>query len=88
MNNIRFRAAQKAMAISQAGFAKRMGVSTSSVEKWAQGLVKPSPTHIVEIARHLNVTVDYLMGEGEAVEFGITNKDRKHLATLVKLSGQ
>src|SRR5688572_750939 len=47
--------------ISQTELARRLELSPSLVHYWETGNRKPSPEQLQEIARHLGVSIDYLL---------------------------
>lgn len=51
--------------ISQATFAKAIGVSFSVVCYWETDRSEPTAPNLVKIADYFNVSVDYLLGRKE-----------------------
>lgn len=54
---------REAKKMSQSGFAKEIGVHHSIIGKYERDEVKPTIDVIVKIAKILNTTVGYLLGE-------------------------
>lgn len=48
--------------ITQEDFADRIGVNFTQIWRWESGKNDPSGEMLVRMARHLSVTVDYLLG--------------------------
>lgn len=55
--------------ISQTELARRMELSPSLIHYWETGDRKPSPEQLQEIARHLGVSLDYLLKEKKQPAF-------------------
>ena len=49
------------VSLSQSTLAGKMGVSTSLISHWEKGTRTPSESQLLELARHLGVTLDYLL---------------------------
>ena len=49
-------------------FAKMMGVTQKSAQSWLNGHV-PNTEHLYRIAIHYNVSIDWLLGIKEDMEF-------------------
>lgn len=64
--------------ITQAGLAKQLGITRSSVNAWEMGVSVPSTQYIVELAHIFKVSTDYLLGVNTSVSVsveGLTEKD-------------
>ena len=64
--------------ITQAGLAKQLGITRSSVNAWEMGVSVPSTQYIVELAHIFKVSTDYLLGVDTSVSVsveGLTEKD-------------
>lgn len=47
---------------SQAGLAKKLGVTRSSVNAWESGLSAPTAVYIIELSKLFHVPSDYILG--------------------------
>lgn len=64
--------------MTQAGLAKQLGITRSSVNAWEMGVSVPSTQYIVELAHIFKVSTDYLLGVDTSVSVsveGLTEKD-------------
>lgn len=52
---------RKRAHLAQADLASRLGVDTSLVSRWEKGERQPSPQHLMEFARTVGVTLDFLL---------------------------
>jgi len=64
----RVAAAREAAGLSQADFARRLGVKFKTVEAWENDLAEPRANKLQMMAGMLNVSIRWLLtGEGEGV---------------------
>ena len=76
--------------MTQAGLAKVLGITRSSVNAWEMGISVPSTQYIVELAGLFKVSTDYLLGLGSSAIIslnGLTESDIQvlhHLVTHLK----
>lgn len=73
-------------SLTQAGLAKRLGVTRSCVNAWEMGISVPSTQYLVELANIFQVSTDYLLGIHETVSVnvtGLTERDIQIIHTLV-----
>ena len=56
----RIREARKALGLSQATLAEKLGVSQPTINRWELGRVEPKTLHRVALARFFDITVDDL----------------------------
>ncbi len=56
------RAYRRAHAMTQTAFGERLGVTAQTVSKWEKELCCPDITLLLELARLLEVSVEYLLG--------------------------
>ena len=56
---------RKQLNLSQDDLAKKIGVSRTIIGNYERNTNTPSIEVLVKIAKTFNVTVDYLIGEGE-----------------------
>lgn len=52
-------------AITKRALAREIGVSAMSVSDWTNGRVQPTAENIYIIAKHFEVSADYLLGLDE-----------------------
>ena len=70
--------------ITQAEFAKRVGIATSTVSEWKKKKTNPSADKIMDICVALEVTPEELLtGRGIDEENGFTEMEGKDRLTLV-----
>ena len=60
--------ARRQCGLSQQQLAEKMLVSRSAVAKWEAGNGLPDVDNVKALAQLLNVSIDYLLGEGKAAE--------------------
>ncbi|MBQ4556418.1 MAG: helix-turn-helix transcriptional regulator [Clostridia bacterium] len=58
----RIRTLREKRGLTQAGLARLMGITRSSVNAWEMGISSPSSQYIVVLANIFNVSTDYLLG--------------------------
>lgn len=62
----RLRIARTRLGLTQRGLADLTGFSLSAIGNWESGQNMPSPTKLGALARKLEVTIDFLLGNEEA----------------------
>ena len=75
------------MGMTQAGLAKALGITRSSVNAWEMGISVPSTQYIVELAAIFHVSTDYLLGVkgSETVSTaGLTERDVAVIHALIE----
>lgn len=60
---------RKQKQLSQMDFAKAIGASRTMVGNYERNMNAPSIEMLVSIARQLEVSVDYLIGEGKVAQY-------------------
>lgn len=73
--------------MTQAGLAKLLGITRSSVNAWEMGLSVPSTQYLMELAEVFRVSTDYLLGleSSSAVSIaGLTDQDAALVHALVE----
>jgi transcriptional regulator with XRE-family HTH domain len=60
---------RKKKNLSQVDFAKKIGASRTMVGNYERGANAPSIEMIVKIANVLDVSIDFLIGEGQSAKF-------------------
>ena len=63
--------ARKQVSLSQEQLAEKLGVSRSAVAKWETDNGIPDVGNLKVIARLLNVSVDYLLDDGEGMDVSV-----------------
>ncbi len=71
----KIKAARKKCGISQEGLAELLGVSRQAVSKWELGDGYPQTEKLAELARTLNVSLDYLLLGEEAADGQLANNE-------------
>ena len=66
--------ARKQCGLSQERLAEKMAVSRSAVAKWESDNGLPGVDNIKSLASLLNVSIDYLLDDGEAITGGMTRE--------------
>lgn len=61
----RLKELRKQAHLTQVELASKLGIVQSSYADWERGKKKPTQDNLVKIARILNVSVDYLVGNSE-----------------------
>lgn len=82
----RIRALREQRAITQAGLAKQLGITRSSVNAWEMGISVPSTQYLVELADIFKVSTDYLLGLSATATIsttGLTEEDIQAVHSLI-----
>ena len=74
---------RKNNGLSQEQVAYELGISRQAVSKWESGESIPELERLVELAKFLNVTVDYLLDD-EQTEMSVPNGTNKELIRPTK----
>ena len=61
----RLKTLRKRVKLTQAQIAEKLDISQQAYAAWERGVKKPTQENLVKIARVLNVSVDYLVGNSE-----------------------
>lgn len=64
---MRLRELRKASGINQNELALKLNVSQGTISVWENGEYEPSIAQLVKLANIFSVSVDYLIGRGDAV---------------------
>lgn len=62
---------RRSMNLTQAQLGDKCGISAAAVSKYESGAFKPSLDVAVEIAQHLNVSLDALLGTGNGISISL-----------------
>lgn len=66
---------RKNKGITQEALAQKLNVSRQAVAKWESGQVYPDISNLIQISNLMNVTVDYLVRDGECMMAPVANTD-------------
>lgn len=58
---------RKKSALSQEQLAEQLGVSRQAISKWESGKAVPETDTLVSISKYFDVSLDYLMKEGNSI---------------------
>lgn len=58
---------RKNKGLTQEGLAEKINVSRQAVAKWESGQAYPDISNLIQISDLMNVTVDYLVRDGECM---------------------
>ncbi|MBS9422256.1 XRE family transcriptional regulator [Photorhabdus caribbeanensis] len=70
MKNERIRQSRLKQKITQEALGKRIGVTKATISQWESGVTAPNGKNLVNLARELSVTVDWLL---EGVDTDVNN---------------
>lgn len=82
----KIKALREAKGWTQADLARKMGVTRNGVNSWEQGLSMPSPACLVDLAKVLSVSTDYLLGIESTASVNVSGLDDKDVAVLAELA--
>lgn len=68
----RIKSLREQMGWTQAGLAKQLGITRSSVNAWEMGISVPSTQYVVEIAHLFKVSTDYILGVDTSASVSIS----------------
>ena len=66
---------RKNKGITQEALAEKLNVSRQAVAKWESGQAYPDISNLIQISNLMNVTVDYLVRDGECMVAPVANAD-------------
>lgn len=81
--------------ISQSNFSKQTGISTGAISKYRNGFVFPPANNLYKIAKALNVSTEYLLGNSDVKhynnkelndKFGLYDNSIENLSRISKSS--
>jgi transcriptional regulator with XRE-family HTH domain len=78
--------ARQARKMSQQAVGDAVGTPHSQVSLWESGKCRPSAEHLVELARTLNVSLDWLMGLSNRGGPGDVVKHRRCILLICKVA--
>lgn len=61
----RLKTLRKEAGLTQVDVAEKLGISQPAYASWERGVKKPTQDNLVKIAKVLNVSVDYLVGNSQ-----------------------
>ncbi len=82
----KIKALREAKGWTQADLARKLGITRNGVNSWEQGLSMPSPACLVDLARVLSVSTDYLLGVECNATVNVSGLDDKDVAVLAELA--
>lgn len=82
----KIKALREAKGWTQADLARKLGITRNGVNSWEQGLSMPSPACLVDLARMLSVSTDYLLGIESTASVNVSGLDDKDVAVLAELA--
>ena len=82
----KIKALREAKGWTQADLARKLGITRNGVNSWEQGLSMPSPACLVDLARVLSVSTDYLLGIESTASVNVSVLDDKDVAVLAELA--
>ena len=89
----RLKALRERSNMTQAGLAKRLGISRNAVNSWEMGLSFPSVQNIVELTKIFHVSADKLLAisgdeTSETVDIsGLTESQKKAVLAVINAFG-
>lgn len=81
----KIKALREQAGMTQTELARRLGITRSSVNGWEMGLALPATTTLVDLAKILHVSTDYLLGLKENVILRTDNLTPKEISILSNL---
>ena len=69
--------------LTQSELARILGLSRSGVNAWEMGLSVPSTQYVVELAKHFNVSTDYLLGIEDTATIKVKGLTQKQVSALL-----
>lgn len=66
--------------ITQKYLASQIGTTNHNIEKWENGKAEPSIENLIKLANYFGITVDELIGHGEASNNPVSKEEQELLA--------
>lgn len=70
---------------SQAGLAKKLGVTRSSVNAWESGLSAPTAVYIIELSKLFHVSSDFILGLNNTMQLNLSEFSEEEVGILYSL---
>lgn len=70
---------------SQAGLAKKLGVTRSSVNAWESGLSAPTAVYIIELSKLFHVSSDFVLGLDNTMQLNLSEFSEEEVRILYSL---
>ena len=86
MTSERIKALREARGWTQAELARRLNITRNGVNSWEQGLSMPSPACLVDLAKLVSVSTDYLLGVECLEAVNVTGLKEEDIALLAQLA--
>lgn len=71
--------------LTQAGLARKLGVTRSGVNAWEMGITTPSTMYIVELAMLFGVSTDYLLDMPETKTISVNGLTDREIAAVAEI---
>ena len=84
----RIRALRKERGLSQEALAQALEVSRQAVTKWESDRGLPDIGNIKQIVRLLDVSIDYLLDDGESLDISVTDEFIESRRLSGRISGK
>lgn len=83
----KLKAVRKAKKMTQAEFAKSLGVSSSIIAAYEQGKNFPSVSVLIDICKILGVSSDYLLGLSDEISINLSGLSEDEAQAFLQLIG-
>ena len=70
---------------SQAGLAKKLGVTRSSVNAWESGLSAPTAVYIIELSKLFHISSDFILGLDNTMQLNLSEFSEEEVRILYSL---
>lgn len=70
----KLKSARKQAGLTQGQLAEKLAVSRQAITKWESGSGMPEIGNLKQLSRLLNVSIDYLLDEGEHIDLSVTRE--------------
>ena len=71
--------------ITQSELAGSLGITRSAVNAWEMGITVPSTQYVVLLAKHFNVSTDYLLDLPHTATISVEGLTEREIASLVEI---
>ena len=71
--------------MTQTEFAKKLGITRSSVNAWEMGISVPSTQYIIELSLLYKVSTDYLLGQDKQLTLDISGLEQEDIDIVYQL---
>ena len=70
---------------TQSELAASLGITRSAVNAWEMGITVPSTQYVVLLAKHFNVSTDYLLDLHHTATISVEGLSEREIASLVEI---